>query len=336
LIFQAEKVSYLAMKIVIPAAGEGTRLRPHTHTQPKVLLNVAGKPILGHILDPLVRLKPSKVIFIVSAHSEKIAEFVRRNYSFKVSFVRQDNPQGLGHAVYMARSEIGDEPVLIILGDTIVNQDLFKKMQTKHDWLGVKPVKDPQRFGIAEVTNGIVRRLVEKPEHPKGNLALIGLYFIHSTEIFHDCLEEVIRGKITTGGEFQLTDVLQLMIEKGIKFRTVEVKEWYDCGKVEALLETNQKLLELNRNKVPRLRTSLVIPPAYVSRSAKIESSILGPNVTVLEKAEISNSVVKNSILSEGCWIHNAILENSIIGRNARVTGKIKNLNVGDLSEIGV
>jgi len=324
------------MKIIIPAAGEGTRLRPHTHTQPKVLLNVAGKPILGHILDPLVRLKPTKVIFIVSSHIEKIAEFVRRNYSFKASFVRQNNPQGLGHAVYMAKSEIGDEPILIILGDTIVNQDLFRKLQTKSDWLGVKPVKDPQRFGIAEVRNGIVKRLVEKPEHPKGNLALIGLYFIRSTEIFRECLEKVIRGKITTRGEFQLTDALQLMIEKGVKFRTVQVKEWYDCGKVETLLETNKKLLEQNANSVPKLRTSLVIPPAYVSKSAKIESSILGPNVTVLEKVEIANSVVKNSILSEGCRIHNAILENSIIGRNARVSGKIKNLNLGELSETGV
>ncbi|OGC77164.1 MAG: hypothetical protein A2Z27_00535 [candidate division Zixibacteria bacterium RBG_16_50_21] len=324
------------MKIIIPAAGEGTRLRPHTHTQSKVLLNVAGKPILGHILDPLAKLKPSKIIFIVSSHSEKVAEFVRRNYSFKASFVRQNNPQGLGHAVYMAKSEIREEPVLIILGDTIVNQDLFKRMQTKHDWLGVKPVKDPQRFGIAEVKNGIVRKLVEKPEFPKGNLALIGLYFIRSTGIFRECLEKVIKGKITTRGEFQLTDVLQLMIEKGTKFRTVEVKEWYDCGKVETLLETNRRLLELNANSVPRLRTSLVIPPAYVSRSARIESSILGPNVTVLERAEITNSVVKNSILSQGCWIHNAVLENSIIGRNARVTGRIKNLNLGELSETGV
>jgi glucose-1-phosphate thymidylyltransferase len=336
LIFEPEKLNYPAMKIIIPAAGEGTRLRPHTYTQTKVLLNVAGKPILGHILDPLVRLKPSKVVFIVSSNGEKIADFVRRNYRFKAHFVRQDKPLGLGYAVSLAKSEFDREPVLIILGDTIVEPELFKKMENRFDWLGVKEVEDPHRFGIAEVKNGIVKKLVEKPESPKGNLALVGLYHIKSVDIFRACLEEILHRGVQTKGEFQLTDALQLMIDRGVKFRTVRVKEWYDCGKIETLLETNKRLLEKKRQRAPHFVDSLVLPPVYVAKSAEIRGSIVGPNVTVLEEAMIHNSIVKNSILSEGCRVQNAILENSLIGQNARVHGKVKSINLGDSSEIGV
>lgn len=324
------------MKIIIPAAGEGTRLRPHTYTQTKVLLNVAGKPILGHILDPLVQLKPSKVIFIVSSNGEKITDFVRRNYRFKAHFVSQDKPLGLGYAVSLAKSEFNREPVLIILGDTIVEPELFKKMENRFDWLGVKEVEDPHRFGIAEVKNGVVKGLVEKPEHPKGNLALVGLYYIKSTAVFRECLSQVLREKIMTRGEYQLTDALQLMISRGVKFRTVKVKQWYDCGKVETLLETNRKLLQKNTNSVPRFSDSLAVPPVYVAKSAEIKSSIIGPFVTVLERAVVQNSIVKDSILSEGCKVQDAVLENSLIGQNARVHGKVKSINLGDSSEIGV
>ena len=324
------------MKIIIPTAGEGTRLRPHTLTQAKVLLNVAGKPILGHILDPLVRLKPEKVIFIVSSHREKIANYVHQNYTFKTGFIQQKRPLGLGHAVSLALGEIGSEPVLIILGDTIVEESLFKKLDTKRDWLGVKPVKDPHRFGIAEAENGFAKKLVEKPEHPRGNLALVGLYYIKSTQIFKQALEHIINHKITTRGEYQLTDALQLMIKTGVKFKTVEIKEWYDCGKVETLLETNRRLLERNHNSVPKLKRALVLPPVYIARSASINNSVVGPNVTVLEQAIIDNSVVRNSILGEGSRVSGAVLDGSVIGQKARVTGQMRSINLGDLSEIGV
>lgn len=324
------------MKIIIPAAGAGTRLRPHTNSQPKVLLNVAGQPMLAHILDPLMPLRPSRVIFIVGYLGEKIASYVRKNYPFRPVFIDQKRPQGLGHAIYLAREEIKDEPVLIVLGDTIVEASLFKKLDRKNDWLGVKMVKDPHRFGIAETKNGFVRKLIEKPEHPKGNLALVGLYYIKSTRIFRECLKQIVQNKIKTRGEYQLTDALQMMIERGVKFKTVEVKEWYDCGKVETLLETNRKLLEKNGSHYPRLKSALVFPPAYIARPVDIKWSIIGPNVTVLKKAKVHNSVVRNSILAEGCSVQNAVLENSVIGQKARVHGKVKSINLGDWQESGV
>ncbi len=324
------------MKIIIPAAGEGTRLRPHTYTRTKVLLNVAGKPILAHILDPLVRLKPTKVVFIVGTNGEKIAHFVREHYRFKTGFIKQDKPLGLGYAVSLAKKEFGREPLLIILGDTIVEPEFFRRMARKTDWLGVKVVNDPRRFGIAETKQGMVKKLVEKPEHPQGNLALVGLYYIKSVDIFRASLEEIIHRGVQTRGEYQLTDALQLMINKGVKFRPVRVKEWYDCGKVETLLETNRKLLEKNSTRIPKLRDALLVPPVHLAKSAEIKNSIVGPYVTVLDKALIHNSIVKNSILAEGCRIEDAVLENSLIGQNARVHGKVKSINLGDSSEIGV
>ena len=336
MIFKAKKLIYPAMKIIIPAAGEGTRLRPHTYTRTKVLLNVAGKPILSHILDPLVQLKPSKVVFIVGSNGEKIAHFVREQYKFKVSFIKQDKPLGLGYAVSLAKNEFGKEPLLIILGDTIVEKELFGRLERRYDWLGVKEVEDPERFGIAEVKGGLVRKLVEKPQHSQGNLALVGLYYIKSTDIFKAGLDEILHRRVQTKGEYQLTDALQLMIDRGVKFRTMRVKEWYDCGKVETLLETNRKLLEKDSPKPPRFDGSLVLPPVYIDKTAEIKSSIVGPYVTVLEKALIHNSIVKNSILSEGCRVQDAVLENSLIGQQARVHGKVKSVNLGDSSEIGV
>jgi glucose-1-phosphate thymidylyltransferase len=324
------------MKIIIPAAGEGTRLRPHTYTRTKVLLIVAGKPILAHILDPLIQLKPSKVVFIVGTNGEEIAHFVRAHYNFKTSFIKQDKPQGLGYAISLAKREYGQEPLLIILGDTIVEPEFFRQMKRGADWLGVKAVNDPHRFGIAETRKGVVRKLVEKPERPKSNLALVGLYYIKSVATFRACLEEIILRGVQTKGEYQLTDALQLMIERKVKFKPVRVKEWYDCGKVETLLETNRKLLEKNSSRILRMRDALLVPPVHLAKSAEIKNSIVGPYVTVLDKALIHNSIVKNSILAEGCRIEDAVLENSLIGQNARVHGKVKSINLGDSSEIGV
>jgi glucose-1-phosphate thymidylyltransferase len=328
-------------KVIIPVAGIGTRLRPHTHTAPKGLLHVAGKPILGHILDGLKQVKIEEVIFIIGFMGERIVEYVKKNYKFKSKFIEQKQLKGLGYAIYLACPEMkNNEPVLIVLGDTIFEVDLSPVLKGKFDALGTKMVEDPRRFGIVETERGFVKKLVEKPAKPKSNQAVVGVYYIASTQTFKESLEEMIRKNIKTKSEYQLTDALQLMIDKGVKFKTFQIKGWYDCGKPETLLETNRHLLSEKKTtrkskNASQLKESVVIPPIFVSESAKVRNSILGPYVSVADKAVIENSVIRNSIISEKAKVSNCLLDSSLVGNNAEVKGVFDQLNVGDSSEIG-
>ncbi|MFQ6002158.1 MAG: sugar phosphate nucleotidyltransferase [Candidatus Zixiibacteriota bacterium] len=329
------------MKVIIPVAGMGTRLRPHTHTAPKGLLHVAGRPILGHILDALKQVKIDEVIFIIGFMGEQIVEYVKKNYKFKSKFIRQKELRGLGYAIWLVSSEIkNNEPVLIVLGDTIFETDLAPVLKGGFDALGTKIVDDPRRFGIVEMEREFAKKLVEKPDKPTSNQAVVGVYYITSTETFKESLEEMIKKNIMTKNEYQLTDALQLMIDKGVKFKTFEIKGWYDCGKPETLLATNRHLLSKikstgNSKNASQLKGSVVIPPVFVSRSARVKNSILGPYVSVADKAVIKNSIIKNSIISEQAEVNNCLLDSSLIGNNAEVNGVFHQLNVGDSSEIG-
>jgi len=309
------------MKIIIPAAGVGTRLRPHTYSEPKALRNVAGKPILGHILDNLKPLNPTEVIFVIGFLGQKIIDFVKKNYKFKTNFVVQKQLLGLGHAIYLTRNFIGPEPVLIILGDTIIDSDLKFVKKSNYNLLGTCEVEDPQRFGIAEVQNGWVKKLTEKPKRPKGNLALVGAYYIKDTNLFKQCLKEIVEKGRRNKGEFQLTDVLQKMIEKKAKFKTFQVKGWYDCGKIETLLETNRHLLMKNYfSPGPKnFRGSLILPPVFVSSKAKVENSVIGPFATIADKARVKNSVIFDSIVNEKSQVLHTILNAKVVRKNSKV-----------------
>jgi len=331
------------MKAIIPVAGVGTRLRPHTHTAPKVLLHVAGKPILGHILDEMTGLGVTDIAFIVGYLGEMVEDYIGAQYPrIKARFVEQERRQGLGHAIWLARDLIcDDEPVLIILGDTIFEADLRGALSNTHTIIGVKEVADPRRFGVVETgADGLVRSLVEKPESPKTNLAIVGIYVVRHSALLFRCLDEMIRQERRTGGEFQLTDALAMMIEAGEPIRTFKVDGWFDCGNPETLLETNRVLLERNQARsrlVPGdYPGSIIIPPVSISPKARIERSIIGPNVSVSDGAEVSGAIVANSIISEGAVVSNIILESSIISNNARVRGHRSRLNVGDSSEISL
>jgi glucose-1-phosphate thymidylyltransferase len=322
------------MKAIIPAAGIGTRLRPHTYTEPKVLLHVAGKPMLAHILDELVELGVEEVVIVVGPMGEKIEEFVKGKYRFKAHFVKQTELLGLGHAVKTASKHFDDEPAFIILGDTIFEADLKSVINSKHDSIGTKYVDDPRRFGIAEVEDGFITELVEKPPEPKSHQALVGLYYIKSTDLLKECLQEIVEKDIRTKGEYQLTDALQLMVKKGAKMTTFNVEGWYDCGNVETTLETNCRLLA----KLPppkEIKGSVLIPPVYISPSAKIENSIIGPDVSIADEVTIKNSIVRNSIISPGARVTDSLLEGSFIGNNARISMTFEKLNVGDSSQVG-
>jgi len=324
------------LKVIIPVAGIGTRLRPHTHTAPKGLLHVAGKPILGHILDRLKKLDVREIIFIIGFLGERIADYVKKNYDFKSRFVYQEELKGLAYALNLVSPRIKkDEPLLIILGDTIIEANLSQVLKKNQNSLGTHWVDDPRRFGIVEKEKGWVKRLVEKPEHPTSHQAIVGVYYVADTPLFKECLKEIIGKKIKTKGEYQLTDALQLMINQGAKFSTFEIGGWYDCGKPETLLETNQHLL--GKMKVKRkIPGSVLIPPVYVSPTSKIIDSVVGPFVSVADDAVIRNSIIRNSIVGEEAEISFCLLESSLVGFGAEVNGTFQKLNVGDSSVVGV
>jgi glucose-1-phosphate thymidylyltransferase len=322
------------MRAIIPVAGVGSRLRPHTFTLPKVLLNVAGKPILGHILDKIIGEGILEGTIVVGHMSDMIREYVSRTYpSFRADYVEQDERLGLGHAIYLSRNTMNAEPVLIILGDTIFDVDLGPVLRQQYSSLGVKMVDDPRRFGVAETQNGSIVRLVEKPEHPMSNLAVVGLYYIHNPRLLISCLNELVAKDIRTKGEYQLTDALQMMIERGEAMKTFMVDGWYDCGKPETLLSTNRALLE-KKSTSRQVEGVVVIDPVYISPSAKLTSCVIGPFTSVGEGASISESIVRNSIVGEEAQVHRSLLDNSIVGSGATVMGSFNRVNVGDSSEV--
>lgn len=323
------------MKAIIPAAGIGTRLRPHTYTLPKALLYVAGKPIIAHILDDIIPLEPSRLVLIVGYKGELIRTFVKEHYpKLPVDFVFQEERRGIGHAVDLTRSVAdGDEPLLIVLGDTIIKTDLGAVVAQKTHVLGVKEVDDPRRFGVCEVRGNRITRLVEKPADPPSNLALVGLYYLQHGAPLFEAIRYNIEHNVTTNNEYQITDALQRMIEHGAEFAPFVIDEWFDCGKPEAMLETNRKLLK-NAPGARPLEGSIVIPPVSISPTAEIVNSIIGPYVSIADHVAVHSSIVRDSVLAEGAVVTDALLESSLIGANAVIRGGFKKLDVGDSSEI--
>lgn len=322
------------MRAIIPVAGVGSRLRPHTYLLPKVLLPVAGKPILAHILDKIIGEGINEATFVVGHMSEKIVEYVTQAYpAFSAAFVEQEDRMGLGHAIYLTRETLGTDPVLIILGDTIFDVELGPVLQSTYSSLGVKTVEDPRRFGVAVMENGYINRLVEKPEQPVSNLAIVGLYLVKNTPLLVSSLKELVEKDIRTKGEYQLTDALQMMIEKGERMTTFMVEGWFDCGKPETLLSTNKALLE--KHSVSRRIEGVVVNgPVHISPSAHLSNCVVGPYTTVGDNARISESIVRNSIIGEEARVERAMLENSIVGNGSVVRGGYKRINVGGSSEI--
>lgn len=321
------------MRAIIPVAGVGSRLRPHTYTMPKVLLNVGGKPILAHILDNLIKHGIDELTLIVGYLGDQIKEYVVKNYSFKVDFVEQQELLGLGHAIYLSRRTVSKEPILIILGDTIFDFDLDAVLSSKTSALGLKNVEDPRRFGVAEIKDGRIIRLIEKPDQPKSNMAIVGIYYIKTPTLLMDSLSEMIRLNKRTKGEFQLTDALQMMIDKGETITPFTVDGWFDCGKPETLLSTNSYMLDRVNTSI-QINSVSIIPPVYISPTSKITNSVIGPYVTIADGVEVDECILKNSIICDGAVVKNALLENSIVGNNAAVRGALKRVNIGDSSEL--
>ncbi len=324
------------MRAIIPVAGIGTRLRPHTYTLPKVLLTVAGKPIIGHILDKIAEEGITCATIVVGHFGEMVEDYVRKNHpNLRVDFALQDELWGLAHSIYVARHTFDHDPIFIILGDTIFDVDLAPVLKGGCSSLGVKRVEDPRRFGVAVMEGERISRLVEKADPPVSNLALVGLYYIRESALLKECIENLIAKDIRTKGEYQLTDALQLMLEAGAAMTTFPVEGWFDCGKAETLLSTNRHLLD-KKSTAREIPGVVVKPPVYISPEARIADSVIGPYATIAHGARIDHAIVRNSIVGEDAQVTSMLLEDSLIGNGAVVRGGFKRLNAGDSSEIDI
>lgn len=328
------------MKVIIPLAGFGKRMRPHTWSKPKPLLNVAGKPVLGHILDKLADLdvKVDELIFVVGWLGEQIQEYYQASgYRYPARSVVQTELLGQAHAIWLARENLSG-PVLIIFVDTIFEADLSGLEASGLDGvLYVKEVEDPRRFGVTVLGgNALVTHIVEKPDTLDNRLAVIGVYYVRDAGWLLRAIEELMERNMQTKGEFYLADAFNLMIEQGARFGVRQVPVWEDCGTPQAVLQTNRYLLDHGRGNGAHANVtdSVLIPPVYVAPSAQVERAIIGPYVTIAEHSVVTQSIIRDSIIDEGAYIDDTMLDRSLIGRDAIVRGRYRILNVGDSSRV--
>jgi glucose-1-phosphate thymidylyltransferase len=330
------------LKIVIPMAGLGTRLRPITWSRPKQLVTLAGKTVLGHVLSTFETLpNPENVeyIFIVGYLGEKIEAYMQEHHPhLNVRYIIQEEMRGQSHAIYLAREHL-QGPMLMVFADTLIETDLAFLDEESADIVAwVKPVPDPRRFGVTEIgADGLVTRLIEKPKDMHNNLAVVGFYYFKSSEDLVTAIETQMEQNTQLKGEFFLADAVNIMLERGARMRTQRVDVWLDAGTRDAVLESNHYLLENGRDNSTTVDCKdgiTLIPPVYIHPSAQIKSSVIGPYTSIGANCVVENCLIQDSIIESGAKVSNILLDNSLLGQKALVTGSPNRLNVGDNSAI--
>ncbi len=325
------------MKVIIPLAGKGTRLRPHTHLVPKPMLKVAGRPVMSYVMDDVMKLgNVEQVVYITGHLKEKVEGFARATYPVPSVFVEQAVQDGTAGAVNLAMPYV-DGPVLIIFVDTIFDTDLSVVNTSDDDGIiWVKEVDDYQRFGVVVTdANGHMTKIVEKPETPISKRANIGLYYIRNWQLLAEGIKHVL-AQPTNKGEYYLTDAFQYMIEHGAKIKVVDVEGWYDAGKLDTLLETNQAMLEKRQlARVPAgFSGATIIPPVYIEDGATASDATIGPNVSLGKGAKITGSTISNTVAGDNCTIRNSTIHNSMLGNNVTLSGLDGSMTLGDDAEM--
>ena len=329
------------MKAIIPVAGAGTKLRPLTYTQPKALIPIAGKTILGVIVDQLLDAGVTEFVFVIGYLGEKIQRYIAKTYpNLKHTFVNQNDRRGTGHAIWLTRDAVQDDEVMIVLGDTVCDYNVKDIINSPVSQIGVRKVDDPRGFGVAELDNkDMVVRMVEKPLIPKSNMAMVGIYYIKETKAMFAALERHLSNAADENGEYHLTNALQHMLEDGIALHAFRVNNWFDCGKKETLLSTNAILLKQMEDEHPdrepqTFDTTVIIPPVNIAEGCLIRHCIIGPNVTIGEFTKMESSIIRDSIIGSYAELQQVVLNSSIIGNDAYVRGLSQSLNIGDNTEI--
>lgn len=333
-----------SIKIVIPMAGYGTRLRPHTWSRPKPLIRLADKMVIDHILDTFTTLPDpgnSEFIFIVGYLGEKIEAYMRNAHpDLHVTFVQQPEMRGQSHAISLAKEYL-EGPMVIIYVDTLIETDFsFLSTETAGAVTWVKAVPDPRRFGVADLgPDGWVEHLVEKPPDVQNNLALVGCYYFHSSADLLSAIEEQMQRNISLKGEFFLADAVNIMLEHGLRMRVERVETWLDAGTPDDILSTNRYLLEHGHASMADAenhKNSVILPPVFIHPSACVENSVIGPHTVIGANSKLDNCIVRDSIIDDCTDVSNAILEHSLVGRNVKIRGQAGVLNVGDETELSL
>jgi len=333
------------MKAIIPAAGQGTRLYPQTHTRPKPMVRLAGRPILGHILSSVAETEIDEVVVVVGGSMrDQIVDYVETAFGdrFETTFAEQERALGLGHAVLQAEPYVRGDEALVALGDMLFESgyaeylDRHRALPDCDASVGVTPVEDPTRYGVVEVDDGRVTGLVEKPADPPSNLAISGIYVVEDTGALFDELAHLVAEDLRgAGDEYQLTDALARMVDAGGRLRTFDVEDWYDCGRPETLLEANRVLLERHGEADPDgVTDAVVVPPVDFGDDVTVDQSVVGPHVSLDDGAAVTGSIVRDSIVGTRATLDSVNLRASIVGSDAHVEGGVNELNVGDSSDI--
>ncbi len=333
------------MKLVVPLAGFGSRMRPHTWTKPKPLINVAGKPFLGHLLEKFVPLGVDELVIIYGWLGEQIIEYVQTNYAhLHPRFVEQTELKGQSHALWLAREYLQGDGVIIFV-DTFFDMDMRVLSNPKGDFPGVdglafiKEVNDPRRFGVVELdAGGFVTRFIEKPASMENKQVVIGFYWVRDLALMIRTIEAQLASGAMFKGEFFLTHTFQLMVEQGAKFRPHAVEVWQDTGKPETTLQTNRYLLDhgFDNSAAVESQNSVLLPPVHIAPGAVVENAVVGPYVNVCSGAVIRNAIVRNSLIDAGAVVQDVCLEGSLIGEKAQVKGQLTRLNIGHSAAAGL
>ena len=328
-----------SLKIVVPMAGFGTRLRPQTWSKPKPLVSLAGKTILDHVLGmfhTVPNLDSAEFVFILGPMmGDQIKEHVAKHYpDWHVEYAVQPEMKGQSDAFWQAR-ELLHGPMLMAFSDTLIETDFsFLDDEEKDGVAWVKPVPDPRRFGVADVDDsGEVISLVEKPESMDNNLAVVGCYYFKEAEDLISAIEKQIEEDMMLKSEFYLADAINIMLDRGMKMRTEKVETWLDAGTPEALHETNRYLLGHGRDNTNELDLgdeTHIIPPVFIHPSAKVKRSVIGPNTSIDEDSIIEDSIIKDSVLGERVKISDSMLNTSLLGHDVKVKGLFGKFNLGD------
>ena len=327
------------MKVILPVAGKGTRLRPHTHTKAKSLVHVAGKAVLEHIISRLIPLDVTEYIFIVDENGGQIKDFMRKKFpDLNCSYIVQKERKGPAHAVWLADSLVsaGDD-LLIVFNDTIFETDLAQIPDLCKECAGLiysKEVEDYQRFGVNMVADGLIVDMIEKPDTPISRLAQVGLYYLKDGKRFMGYLTAAIDAGDTVKGEYYLPAVFMRMISDGYRLKAPEIDAWLDCGKPETLLETNAYLLQGRHHIHGEAHNCVFIEPVHIERGVTIKDSIIGPNVSVASGSLIESGIICNSIINGNSVIRNMVLTDTILGDNVQLLGSVRRMNIGDHSLI--
>ncbi len=335
------------MKIIVPMAGRGSRLRPHTLTVPKPLVPVGGKPIVHRLVEDIAEVcsEPIEEIgFVIGDFGpdiEKELIEVAKKLGAKGRIFYQDKPLGTAHAVLCAEKLL-DGPVVVAFADTLFRAN-FKIDPHADGILWVKQIEDPSAFGVIKMNEqSEIIDFVEKPKTFISDLAMIGIYYLKDGGALRNELHYLIDNGMIKDGEYQLPDALRRLTEKGMRFKPGEVDEWLDCGNKEVTVLTNQRVLEYDHEKnlqlvdpSAKMVNSVIIPPCYLGEDVVLENSVVGPHVSLGKGSVVTNSIIKNSILQHHAIIVDANLQNSMLGSYAKYKGLARDLSLSDYSIIG-